>query len=155
MRTFIAIDLTDEIKDELAQLQARLKYSGADVKWVAKDNIHLTLKFLGEVPDEKIEKVSSELDMAAKETKQFEMTINDIGAFPKLDFPRVVWVGLDKGAAESKELAQKIDERLERLGIQRESRAFSPHITIGRVKSAKNKAALKEKILCSQLSTIN
>src|SRR3990167_2243722 len=150
MRSFIAIELTNEIKDELAQIQARLKYSGADVKWVEKNNIHLTLKFLGEVSEDRTKAVVSVLDDIAKGSKPFEMTIRDIGAFPKIDYPRVVWVGLDKGASESKEITQRIEEELERSGFERESRAFSPHLTIGRVRSAKNKAALKEKILSTK-----
>ena|SRR3989338_9370132 len=151
MRIFIAIELTEEIKDALAQIQARLKYSGADVKWVERGNIHLTLKFLGEVPEKKIEEAALELDAAAKESKPFDMDIKEIGVFPKIDFPQVVWVGLDRGASEAKGLAQKIDERLERLGFARESRPFSPHLTIGRVKSSKNKQALKERILSTNV----
>ena len=126
MRSFIAIELTNEIKDELAQIQARLKYSGADVKWVEKNNIHLTLKFLGEVSEDKIKTVVSILDDIAKGSKPFEMTIRDIGAFPKIDYPRVVWVGLDKGASESKEIVQRIEEELERSGFERESKGLQP-----------------------------
>ena len=151
MRTFIAIELTDEIKNELARIQARLKYAGGDVKWVEKDNIHLTLKFLGEVQEERIDDVVSKLEAVAKVSKPFEMTIKDTGAFPNIDYPRVIWAGLDKGAGESKEIAQKIDEGLEQLGFQKETRAFSPHLTIGRVRSSKNKLELKEKVLSAKI----
>lgn len=157
MRTFIAIEISEEIRNTLAQIQSHLKYSGADVKWVEKDNIHLTLKFLGEISEEKKELVKSVLDGIARETKPFEITIKEIGAFPKIEFPRVVWVGLDKGSSESKTLAEKIDEALSKIGFEKETRPFASHLTIGRVRSPKNKEALKEKIQSSgsQLITPN
>ncbi len=155
MRTFIAIEISEEIRNTLAQIQSHLKYSGADVKWVEKDNIHLTLKFLGEISEEKKESVKSLLDSIASQTKPFEITIKDIGVFPKIEFPRVVWVGLDKGSSESKTLAEKIDEALSKIGFEKETRPFTSHLTIGRVKSPKNKEALKEKIQSYSPQTID
>lgn len=146
MRTFIAIELSEGIREALAQIQSHLKYSGADVKWVENDNIHLTLKFLGEITEEKCEKVKSILDTIGKSLKPFEISIKDIGAFPKIDYPRIIWVGLDRGAVESKVLAEKIDEELSKIGFQKETRPFAAHLTIGRVRSSKNKEALKDKI---------
>lgn len=154
MRIFIAIELSESIRNALAQIQSHLKYAGADVKWVEKDNIHLTLKFLGEVTEEKIEKIKSALDQIASKTKPFEISLKDIGAFPKIDYPRVIWVGLDKSANESKILAENIDEALSKIGFQKESRPFAAHLTIGRVRSPKNKDALKEKILSAANSQL-
>lgn len=152
MRAFIAIELSDEIRTCLAQIQSHLKYSGADVKWVEKDNVHLTLKFLGEIPEEKLQQVIAALEIVAEEFSPFEIGIKDIGAFPKIDYPRVIWVGLDKGAVESKNIAEKIDEELSKIGFEKESRPFAAHLTIGRVRSSKNKEALKEKILSANTS---
>lgn len=154
MRAFIAIELSNEIRGSLAQIESHLKYSGADVKWVDKDNIHLTLKFLGEITEEKSEKIKYILDEIAKQTKPFELSLKIskegpgpfLGAFPNLDHPRVIWVGLDKGAAESKLIAEKVDDALLKIGFQKESRPFAAHLTIGRVRSPKNKEALKEKL---------
>lgn len=151
MRTFIAIELSEEIRNALAQIQSHLKYAGADVKWVEKNNIHLTLKFLGEIDDKKCEKVKAVLDQIAAEFKPFELDLKDIGAFPKIEFPRVIWVGLDKGAKESTEIAKKIDEALSKTGFQEETRPFAAHLTVGRVRSSKNKEVLKEKITDYQL----
>ena len=151
MRTFIAIEISEEIRAILAQIESHLKYSGADVKWVASDNIHLTLKFLGEITEEKCEKVKAALDEIAKTTAPFEISLKDIGAFPKIEFPRVIWVGLDKGAKESTELAGRIDEALSKLGFAKETRPFAAHLTIGRARSGKNKEALREKMLSSQV----
>ncbi len=151
MRLFIAIELSQEIRNTLAQIESHLKYAAADVKWVEKDNIHLTLKFLGEVSEEKAEKVKAVLDEIGRDFKPFEISIKDIGAFPKIDYPRVIWVGLEKGSKESIELAGRIDDALSKIGFQKETRPFAAHLTIGRVRSSKNKEALKEKMLSYHL----
>ena len=155
MRTFIAIELSEQIRNSLGQIQSHLKYSGADVKWVEKENIHLTLKFLGEVSEDKAKEIKLALDEIGRNTKSFEISLKDIGAFPKIDFPRVIWAGLDKGAKESTELAKRIDDALSKIGFQKESRPFAAHLTIGRVRSAKNKEALKEKLINYKLSALS
>jgi 2'-5' RNA ligase len=146
MRLFIAIVLSEPIREALAQAQAHLKYAGADVKWVAKDNIHLTLKFLGEVPEGKLQQIKDALDEIGKSFTPFEISLAGLGAFPNISSPRVIWVGLDKGAAESADVAARVDEAMEGLGFAKEPRPFAAHLTIGRVRSLKNKEALKEKI---------
>lgn len=146
MRTFIAIDLSEENKTALTKLQDELKQTQADVKWVEPENIHLTLKFLGEVTDEYVGKVKEALDKAAAGFRPFEISLSDIGAFPKLDYPRVIWVGVEKGKKETEELAAKIEEELGKLGFSKEDRPFAAHLTIGRVRTGKNKEILKEKI---------
>lgn len=154
MRTFIAIELSDDIRKTLAQAQSHLRYAGADVKWVKEENIHLTLKFLGEASEEKCAMVSSILDEIGKSVRPFDISLKNIGAFPKIEFPRVIWVGLDKGAKESTELAAKIDKALSKIGFQEETRPFAAHLTIGRVRSPKNKEALKEKIDGFRISAV-
>ena len=151
MRAFIAIELSAEIKDSLAQIQSHLKYSAADVKWIETGNIHLTLKFLGDITEENCEKIRSILDEIGRSTKPFQISIKNIGAFPNINYPRVIWVGLDKGTVESKALAENISEEMLKIGFQKEPRPFAPHLTIGRVRSPKNKEALKEKIGTCQM----
>ena len=146
MRTFIAIEISAEIRAALTRIESHLKYSGADVKWVSPENIHLTLKFLGEITEEKYEEVKVSLDEVAKTVAPFEISLKNIGAFPNIDFPRVLWVGLDKGAKESTELAKRVDNALSKIGFEKEARAFAAHLTIGRVRSSKNKPALTENI---------
>ncbi len=142
MRTFIAIELPQEIKDRFVKLQAQLKQSEADVKWVAAQNIHLTLKFLGEIDEEKCTRVSSIIKEVAQGTKQFQISLSSCGAFPKIEFPRVIWVAIDKGDKETRVLASDLEEKIEKLGIPKEDRPFSSHITIGRVRSSLNKDRL-------------
>lgn len=146
MRAFIAIDLPKEIKDYLADIQAQLKESNSDVKWVAPLNIHLTLKFLGEIDEKKSENIIQIIEEIAKNSACFYIRISSIGAFPKINFPRVLWVGIDKGDRESKEIAEQLEERIAKLGIPKEDRPFSSHITIGRLRSNLNREKLIQKL---------
>ena len=143
IRTFIAIELNEEIHGELSSLQSDLKKSEADVKWVAPESIHLTLKFLGNIDEEKIKKTQNILSDIVKNFKPFFLSLKDIGAFPKLNYPRVIWVGVDEGKPKVSKLAKELEDRLEKIGISKEEKEFHPHITLGRVKSPKNRENLK------------
>lgn len=157
MRTFIALELPGEIKSSLAKLQEELKTSQADVKWVEPENIHLTLKFLGEIEEKKLDKINKILEDIAGEKKYFPIRISNLGAFPKINFPRVIWIGIDKGDEEVKKIAKKLEDGLAEIGIQREDRPFSSHITIGRTKSALNRDKLIQGLnnLANKLSEEN
>ncbi len=135
MRSFIAIELPKEVRDSLGNLQEKLKTYQADVKWVEPGNIHLTLKFLGEINQEQLSKISLILDSLARDKKNFSIRLASLGAFPKMDYPRVIWTGIDKGEKETQELAREIEEKIEKIGIPKEGRPFSSHITIGRTRS--------------------
>lgn len=147
MRAFIAIEISDDIKSVLDRIIAHLKYSGADVKWVDPKAMHLTLKFLGEITDGKCSDVKSLLDAVAKGSKPFEMTMNGLGAFPKIERPRVIWAGLSKGGPEVAELARRIEDSLSETGFPGSDKPFSPHLTIGRVRSPLNTDKLRDKML--------
>ncbi|MDI6758152.1 MAG: RNA 2',3'-cyclic phosphodiesterase [Candidatus Omnitrophota bacterium] len=142
MRTFIAIELPKEVRDTLSQLQEELKKTKADVKWVSPENIHLTLKFLGERNEKKINQIAQILEEIAKDKISFTTSISNIGAFPKIDFPRVLWVGIDKGDKEIKEIVKELEEKIARLGIPKEDKPFSSHITLGRTRSTLNRQEL-------------
>lgn len=142
MRTFIAIELPMAIKDYLSSLQDVLRASGADVKWVKPNNIHLTLKFLGEIDDKKIAEVTRVLETVAGAEKSFSIRLKSIGAFPNTNFPRVIWAGIDKGDNETKRIAAMLEERISGIGIPKENRPFSTHITIGRSRSGLNRIKL-------------
>ena len=142
MRTFIAIELPPQIKTALFKLQEQLKQSGADVKWVEPQNIHLTLKFLGEVEEEKITKIIQIIRDVAETNNVFQAHISSLGAFPKISFPRVIWVGINQGDNETKLIVKELEEKIQKLGIPKEEKAFSSHITLARVKSPKNKDKL-------------
>lgn len=142
IRAFIAIELAQEIKDYLRQLESDFKKTAADVKWVEPQNIHLTLKFLGEQDSKRIKAIKEILDKLANEKSRYNIELSHLGGFPKLETLRVIWIGLSAGDRETKELAAGLEERTCRLGIPKEKREFSSHITIGRVRSPLNREKL-------------
>ena len=150
MRTFIAIELPKNIREALGKLQEQLKKSEADVKWVTPDNIHLTLKFLGEVDDDKIEKINKIIDSVCAENNTYKIYISSLGAFPRIDYLRVIWAGVEKGDSETKKIAKELEEKIEKIGIPREARPFSSHITLGRTRSALNREKLVKELKSMQ-----
>jgi 2'-5' RNA ligase len=144
IRCFIALELSDEIRSELSRMIDILKRSDADVKWMKPGSIHLTLKFLGYVDEEKIPVISGRLKDIASGAKPFDVTLGGIGVFPKWEYVKVLWVGLDDRADRVKELAGRTEDIMSSEGFEREERAFSPHLTLGRVRTAKRKKELKE-----------
>ncbi len=146
MRTFIAIELPQEIKSALSNIQAELKQAHADVKWVKPENIHLTLKFLGEIDETLVEKICAILEGIARQNTLFNLSLSDLGAFPKLNYPRVIWIGVTNDQPVVK-IAEEIEKEAVEIGLPSESRPFSSHITVGRVRSGLNQGALIEKLI--------
>jgi RNA 2',3'-cyclic 3'-phosphodiesterase len=150
MRAFIAIELPQEIKDNLSRLQGKLKTAGADVKWVEPKNIHLTLKFLGEIEEQTQTRIAAKLKEIAGNQRAFFISLFSCGAFPGINSPRVIWLGIEQGDQEVKTIAGAIETQLESIGIPKETRAFSSHITLGRTRSSKNRRELAQAL--SELS---
>ncbi len=144
VRTFIAIKLTPEIISNISRVQEELKRTDAQVKWVEPDNIHLTLKFLGYITKEELEKVKLATREALKPLAPLEVRVYGLSAFPKIEYPRVIWVGINRGREVLKRMTLHLEERLARIGFAREKREFSPHLTLGRVKSPKGRERLIE-----------
>jgi 2'-5' RNA ligase len=134
IRTFIAIELPEEIRQSLQS--TILRYQGllpsGWVKWVATKNLHLTLKFLGDTPLDMISSIQDQLDSLTASIAAFNFMAAAAGMFPSARKPRVIWVGLDH-KADLAMLSKGLDDALEPLKIAREDRPFSPHLTVGRV----------------------
>jgi len=145
MRTFIAIELPEEIKTILERIQNDLKQTHADVKWVNPENIHLTLKFLGEIDEDLIEQIRSILNGIAQKNSSFNICLSNLGVFPKLQYPRVIWIGITNDQPVIK-IAEDLEKEMIKIGLPAESRAFSSHITLGRVRSPLNRKILVEKL---------
>ncbi len=135
MRLFVAVELSEQARAEVAALQAELRRSGADVKWVEPENLHLTLKFLGETAEEKVAALTGALRQAAAEARPFSISMEGLGAFPQNQHPRVLWTGIKEGRQPLEELAAGVEEACSRLGFPSGERPFSAHLTIGRVRS--------------------
>ncbi len=155
MRIFIAIELPEEIRSALAALQDDLSRARADVGWTKPDNQHLTLKFLGEVEEQRIGQIAPACQSAIIGATPFTVSIKDTGAFPNLRQPRVLWAGLAEGITELRELHTRLDEQLSALGFEKEARVFKPHLTLGRVKSAKNTAILISRLTAYRLPLLS
>jgi 2'-5' RNA ligase len=135
IRTFIAAELPEKIKQEINNYIISLKKTAPEVKWVKARGIHITIKFLGEISLQLCEQVKGDLSGISDIAKPFKITINDSGAFPNKHRPRVIWLGLEQDAENSLvKLHKWVDNKLSPLGFEKEKRKYSPHLTIGRVK---------------------
>jgi RNA 2',3'-cyclic 3'-phosphodiesterase len=134
VRLFVAVLLNDATRAALAGTVERLHSEAPHVAWVQAPNLHLTLKFLGSVADPLVEPVREALRTAAASARGFELIIEGLGAFPASSRPRVIWAGIAEGREAATELAGLVDSALAPLGFPPESRAFSPHVTLGRVR---------------------
>ncbi|MBS1791149.1 MAG: RNA 2',3'-cyclic phosphodiesterase [Acidobacteria bacterium] len=138
MRTFIAIELPNSVKAELAKLQTELRRTGADIGWTNPENIHLTLRFLGEIEERKVDELKRVCAEIAAEFQPFSLCLKDTGYFPDFRRPRVLWVGLGGSIEIAAQLQNRLEQGVSALGFDREDKSFKPHLTIGRVKSGKN-----------------
>jgi 2'-5' RNA ligase len=134
LRTFIALDMPPEIKTALSKYVQPLKSRRGRVSWVKAENLHLTLKFLGDTPASRIEEIGAALQEIAAASTAFSGVIGGCGAFPNDEHPRVLWVGINDKTGALQKLAKAIDERLHQFGFAKEKRLFAPHLTIGRAK---------------------
>ena len=142
-RGFIAIDIN--VTPNILNLLKDITNSNADVKLVEPQNIHITLKFLGDVQEDNIDEIEQIMKDSVKEIEPFTLKLSGTGVFPNQNYIRIVWIGI-KDADIMETISRSIDERLSQLGFKREKRGFSAHLTIGRVKTAKNKQLLLKAI---------
>jgi RNA 2',3'-cyclic 3'-phosphodiesterase len=141
MRLFVAVDIPAEVRQGLASLQDRLRHAQADVSWVRPENIHVTLKFLGETDEKRLPSIREALAGVARTGAPFSMEVVGVGSFGGR-VPRVVWVGVRDGAQPLTDLARQVERVLARLGFPKEKREFTAHLTLGRVRSPRNAQGL-------------
>lgn len=146
IRTFIAIEIPENIRSKIADLQSELKKIGGRVSWVKPENIHITLKFLGQTQEDKIDAIASQLKNAVELMQPFEVTVGGVGAFPNFNRPRVLWVGTNAEQQQLSILAKEVDKRMATLMFELEKRRFSGHLTLGRVKDSRDVQPLVEKL---------
>jgi len=130
LRAFIAVPLSKAVTQELDELQRKLMRAcpARTVRWVPAEKIHLTMHFFGDILPERIDPIKEALTVVARNVPSFSFTASQLGAFPNTDRPRVVWVGISDTASRLALLHEAVNESLERLGFQRETRRFSPDV---------------------------
>lgn len=134
MRTFIAVEMPEDVRQKVGRYIYTIRNNFDNVKWVIPDNLHLTIKFLGEVKKPDIKKLMECIEATASEFTPFSMGLNGLGFFPSEMKPRVIWIGADGGADHLLEIFHTLENCLEKAGFDRDARTFSPHLTIGRVR---------------------
>ncbi len=144
MRAFLAAYVDEELIDKITKVQKQLKEVDAPVKFVEPHNLHFTFKFFGEIDEEKTEEIISAVKGKVQNYEPFELSIKDVGVFPNPRYIRVLWLGVEDPEPFSK-LQRDLDENFVKLGFKKE-RSYVPHLTMGRVRGAKNKDALISKI---------
>jgi len=132
-RAFVALLLDEAMRTSVGAEIERLRPLSQAVAWVPTANLHLTLRFLGELSDVQLGGVEAALSEAAAVTAPFALTLHGLGAFPGLERPRILWVGVAEGALAAREAQARVEAALERRGIPPERQAWHPHLTIGRV----------------------
>ncbi len=144
VRSFVAVNLSDEVRAALARVEDELRRAGANVRWVPPKNFHLTLVFLGYVDQDKLGDLAAAIREAVSGIPPFDIEFAGVGGLPRPDRPRVVYVGVkDEGGVLAK-LNEKIADALAPFGVKQEDRRYVPHMTLGRVASPKNLAPLVE-----------
>jgi 2'-5' RNA ligase len=136
VRLFLAVELPDAVKERLSRLRELFAAHGRSVKWTAAPLLHITVRFLGELPASRVPTVLSASRRAALEVEPFTLHLDNLGAFPNSRSPRVLWVGLtpDSGCQSFQQLFASAEDALEVQGFTRERRTLSPHVTLGRVR---------------------
>ena len=136
LRTFVAVEMAAAVRDAAVAVIDDLRKAEADVKWVARENMHLTLQFLGQVPADTINDVCHAVTEAVAGAEPLELEIRGLGAFPNARRPRTIWLGVAAGREELAAVQKRAQKALKKLGFKPEDRAFSPHLTIGRVRQS-------------------
>jgi len=134
MRAFIAIEIPDEIKREIVGLQEQLRETKVDASWPRPEGVHLTLKFLGETAEARIAEIMNGIRTAARGTGPFRLEVKGMGTFPNPRNARVVWIGFGGEIEKLTRLQVAVEDAMAFIGMAREERAFTPHLTVGRIK---------------------
>ena len=138
IRSFVSIDLDDpQVLPRVLSVLSSLKALGGDLKPVEPENIHLTLKFLGNVSSDRLVEVKISLEQIV--FRSFQVEIKGAGAFPNFNHPNVIWVGIEEGWSQVEQIFEQSEKQLSAIGFKREDRRFSPHVTIARVRSSRRK----------------
>lgn len=145
MRCFLGIGVDGKLRDGIEGVQKKFEEAGADIKSVGRENLHWTVKFLGDVKENEIKQVDH-IRNVLEDYVPFELEVRGVGVFPSMEYIKVIWIGAGEGRRKLKGLIEDIDQCLSEHGFEREKEETVPHITIGRMKSGKRKEGVKETV---------
>lgn len=134
LRLFIAVPIPDAVVRFLKNMRAALQHPGMNIRWVPVENIHLTLKFLGDLEAASVDPVAERMDAAAGANAPFSLIARNVGGFPNLRRFRVLWIGMDGDTKRLETLRRDVESELESLGVEKERRRFHPHLTLARTR---------------------
>lgn len=141
IRTFVAVKIDERIREAISQIQKLLRQGGSRVKWVEPHNLHITLKFLGDIKEDNLSLYYQALEKGVEDFSSFTLTFQGLGAFPSLKRPRVLWVGVKEGGNQLSALSKAIATSLVQASLidekELKNNRFSPHLTLGRIRSQK------------------
>jgi len=155
IRSFIAIDLPEETRKALEDIQKELKQCGTGVRWLKPGSIHLTLKFLGNIHLAQVEDIALAVAEEVRDQPPITLGAAGLGAFPSRRKPRVIWIGMEGEVQRLTRIQARIEDALEPLGFVREKRPFQPHLTIGRVKDRRRLQPLVEAMATLDMEPFN
>jgi 2'-5' RNA ligase len=135
VRAFIAVEINSPVRKQASEVIQRLSSTDSEINWVEPEDMHLTLKFLGDVSLTETSRICQAVAQAAETIDPFELEMATVGAFPNIDRPRTIWLGTDEGTNEMVALQEAVDQSMKELGFRLENRRYQPHLTLGRVKS--------------------
>jgi RNA 2',3'-cyclic 3'-phosphodiesterase len=133
IRTFIAVDVSPEVKSRATEVVDQCRRLGIEAKWVAVENMHITLQFLGNVRENELPGICRRVERAIRQFPAFDVMCERLGAFPNPERPRVLWMGMSQGREELIRLQHQVEETMRPLGFRGEARRFEPHLTLGRL----------------------
>ncbi len=147
MRLFVAIELSEELRNKLYDFESELNDPNDKISWVSSQNIHLTLKFLGDVPQTKVDLIKKEIQNVSLLCQKFYASIKGAGSFPEKGRPNVIWVGVREGCEDIVNVFNILEDRLSLLSFEKDKRKYYPHLTLGRVKYIKDITSFSQKIV--------
>lgn len=147
MRLFVATPLPEEIEQYLGEIIDRLADHSGGIKWVAAKNIHLTLRFLGETEPARVGKVTNLIDDVASQYAAVDTVLDNLGGFPNLKKPRIIWAGLDNGIEELSQIALQLELGVRKLRFEPEQRRFKAHLTLGRIRDHRQLGDMAEQLV--------
>jgi 2'-5' RNA ligase len=150
VRAFVAVKISDQQRQAIASILEELSQLDVRVKWVAPENLHITLKFLGDTDEEILPQIYKSIENAIGDSLSFDFLLEGVGQFPNARNPRVIWAGIREGYESLRALSSRIDQAVRPFGFKPEKRRFSAHLTIGRVKDNRN-----INILMNEISVID